>query len=168
MKNITIFVIFSNLAEDIRYVILRIGRYVKSKKQAFCLADIIRITRQFGGPESPRYLQEVCREEPVSGVSVGWADIYTSQLPGQYIDITDIPSGTYWLRSTTNPDKILEVSGGSSSAQAKIDINMGREDYTYYEKHLFLYAIVYQTDRRLTCAISYILSIVEVASQYIL
>jgi len=68
---------------------------VSSKKQAFCLVDVIRITRRHGGPETPYYLEEVCEESPVSGISVGWADIYTEGLPGQFIDITNVPNGVY-------------------------------------------------------------------------
>jgi lysyl oxidase len=38
------------------------------------------------------------------GISPGWGDIYTWDLPGQYIDVTNVPDGTYELVSRANPD----------------------------------------------------------------
>lgn len=43
----------------------------------------------------------------VQGISVGWIDIYGKYLPGQNIDITDIPDGTYWLESEVDPKKLV-------------------------------------------------------------
>jgi hypothetical protein len=37
------------------------------------------------------------------GLSVGWGDVYQWSLPGQYIDITDLPPGTYRLRAVADP-----------------------------------------------------------------
>jgi lysyl oxidase-like protein 2/3/4 len=37
------------------------------------------------------------------GISVGWADEYVFQLDGQWIDITDVASGSYVLEVETNP-----------------------------------------------------------------
>ncbi|MFO0631773.1 MAG: lysyl oxidase family protein [Nannocystaceae bacterium] len=36
------------------------------------------------------------------GISRGWADIYESALPCQWIDVTDVPAGDYTLRATVN------------------------------------------------------------------
>lgn len=96
---------------------------VKSAKQAFCLVDVLRITSKFGGPSNSYYLEEVCEESPISGISVGWADIYTANLPGQYIEITDIPDGIYWIRSIANPDGVLETLNGKTFTQLKVEIN---------------------------------------------
>jgi hypothetical protein len=37
------------------------------------------------------------------GLSVGWADIYSYYLPGQRLDVTGVPAGTYCLVSVANP-----------------------------------------------------------------
>lgn len=37
------------------------------------------------------------------GLSVGWADVYTYSLPGQRLDITGVPAGTYCFVSRANP-----------------------------------------------------------------
>jgi hypothetical protein len=39
---------------------------------------------------------------------VGWADIYDSGLPGQWIDVTGVAPGNYTLEVTVNPDHILD------------------------------------------------------------
>ena len=38
------------------------------------------------------------------GLSWGWMDIYGSDLPGQTIDVTDVPDGKYrlWVNVDTN------------------------------------------------------------------
>lgn len=98
-------------------------RVVKSKKQAFCMIDVVRISRVNGGPDSAQYLPEGCREARIEGISVGWADVYWKELPGQYIDITDIESGTYFIKSTSNPDRSLKELGRISSVKVKINID---------------------------------------------
>jgi hypothetical protein len=47
------------------------------------------------GPGVPEYM----------GISPGWGDVYTWDLPAQYIDITHgVPNGVYEVVSRTNPD----------------------------------------------------------------
>jgi hypothetical protein len=97
---------------------------VKSKKQAFCMIDVVRVSRRVGGPTSPQYFGDGCQEARIEGISVGWADVYWADLPGQYIDITDVDSGIYWVRSISNPEKLLkELDGNNSSVQIRIQIN---------------------------------------------
>jgi hypothetical protein len=38
------------------------------------------------------------------GLSVGWGDIYYSNLAGQYIDVTDIKDGRYRLLATADAE----------------------------------------------------------------
>ena len=45
----------------------------------------------------------------IQGLSVGWIDVYSKSLEGQNIDITDVPDGTYWLESYSDPNgNVLE------------------------------------------------------------
>jgi hypothetical protein len=47
------------------------------------------------------------------GISAGWGDIYTWDLPAQYIDISTVPDGTYEVVSSTNFDGKLQTSDRS-------------------------------------------------------
>src|SRR5207244_3699509 len=38
------------------------------------------------------------------GVAPGWGDVYTWDLPAQYIDISNVPDGVYEVVSRSNPD----------------------------------------------------------------
>ena len=53
------------------------------------------------GPTDNVYSHESCGErdddEVGMGLSVGWGDTYPSALPGQFIDVTDVPDGRYRL-----------------------------------------------------------------------
>jgi hypothetical protein len=50
------------------------------------------------------------RSEVVMGVSAGWRDIYGSWLPFQWVDISDTPPGSYWLRADADPDRVITES----------------------------------------------------------
>jgi hypothetical protein len=70
-------------------------------KQAFCAIDIERI-----GPNAsanPRFAD--CSTD--QGISSGWADVYNSGLPCQYIVIDSVPNGDYTLQSTTNAKHVV-------------------------------------------------------------
>lgn len=70
-------------------------------KQAFCAIDIERI-----GPNAsanPRFAN--CNTD--QGISSGWADVYSSGLPCQYIVIDSVPNGDYTLQSTTNAKHVV-------------------------------------------------------------
>ena len=56
------------------------------------------------GPGVPEYM----------GISPGWGDVYTWDLPAQYIDITNnVPDGVYEVVSRSNPDGALLTAGRS-------------------------------------------------------
>jgi PKD repeat protein len=58
----------------------------------------------------------------IQGLSVGWADIYHSSLPGQWIDVSGVPSGSYWLEIIADPDNHLAETNESNNT-ARILIN---------------------------------------------
>jgi hypothetical protein len=70
------------------------GVVVTGRKQSFCLSDNEQV--QPGFPSNAYS----CTNQ---GISRGWADVYDSDLPCQWIDITGVPSGTYTLRIILNP-----------------------------------------------------------------
>ena len=69
-------------------------------KVGFCLEDV-RAWRTDPPAPPVRYN---CDNQ---GIQSGWADVYSSGLPCQYIDITEVPAGDYVLRLTINPDRLL-------------------------------------------------------------
>ena len=63
----------------------------------------------------------------IQGLSVGWADIYSKDLPGQNIDITDVPDGVYWLEAVVDPDStILEARDNNNAS--RILVTLGNPD----------------------------------------
>ena len=38
----------------------------------------------------------------------GWADVYSSNLSGQWIDITGVPAGTYVLEIVMDPMNLID------------------------------------------------------------
>jgi hypothetical protein len=88
-----------------------------AQKVGFCLIDSQRI--ETNGPSSSEYpvpddnfcgQSEPNRSEVVMGVSAGWRDLYSAALPFQWVDITDTPPGTYWLRADADPDSVIAES----------------------------------------------------------
>ena len=62
----------------------------------------------------------------IQGISVGYSDIYSASLPDQWIDITDVADGTYWLSMTTDPDDVIqETDETNNDARIRIIINNG-------------------------------------------
>jgi len=72
---------------------------VRGRKQAFCLTDLRRYD---SFPLARPNGQFDC-----NGISRGWADIYGNGLACQYLDITNVPAGSYTLEITVNPDRVV-------------------------------------------------------------
>jgi hypothetical protein len=88
---------------------------VAGRKQAFCLEDFERWDPNAGRAKF------YCGNQ---GISAGWADVYGSHLDCQWLDITDVAPGTYWLRVTVNPEQILQESNyANNAAEALIVLN---------------------------------------------
>lgn len=68
-------------------------------KQAFCLMDYEPWTED--ARARPHYS---CERQ---GISAGWADTYGGYLACQWIDITDVPAGTYTVHATVNFESII-------------------------------------------------------------
>jgi hypothetical protein len=81
---------------------------VRDRKSGFCLADHYGIAPGMRhGP--PRFLGNCAQFHPEArsteeGTSVGYTDRYPANFHGQNLDITGVPTGTYWLVHRVNAD----------------------------------------------------------------
>jgi Lysyl oxidase len=50
------------------------------------------------------------------GISTGWRDVYERTLPFQYIDVSNLQPGHYWLRSQVDPDGLIRESNDTNAA----------------------------------------------------
>ena len=84
---------------------------VTGHKQGFCLLD------SNGLCANPVY---TCGNQ---GLSAGCADIYHASLGCQYLDVTDVPSGSYRLRVTIDPfGRIPELSEANNVVEQVVTI----------------------------------------------
>jgi hypothetical protein len=114
----------------------------QSRKVGFCTIDVDYFSFGTAHPGGPRtYSFPTCNVPnaydsrtdgpygPTSppeymGISAGWADIYTWDLPAQYIDITTgVPDGVYEIVSRSNPDGgILTSDRGSETGVTCVEL----------------------------------------------
>jgi hypothetical protein len=69
-------------------------------------------TSLLDAPATPQYTSSY---GPYLGISVGWADVYSRFLPGQWIDVTDLPDGQYWLETEIDPFDLLQESDDTNN-----------------------------------------------------
>jgi hypothetical protein len=62
--------------------------------------------------------------DQVQGISVGWADVYRRNLADQWIDVTGVAAGTYWLESVVDPENTILESNESNNV-VRIKITLG-------------------------------------------
>jgi len=88
-------------------------------KQAFCLIDLELVDPTLG-VDGPKY---TCLYQ---GITKGWADIYDSYLDCQWIDITGVPPGHYFLDVHINPAGVVhELDYSNNEARVPVEINSG-------------------------------------------
>lgn len=93
----------------------------EGQKTSFCILDL-----QVHDTSNPYYnsagFYRNCGST-VQGLTPGWADIYSKSLPDQWVDITDIPDGTYWLEAEVDPDdNLLESNETNNIGRVKVTI----------------------------------------------
>lgn len=78
-------------------------------KFSYCIEDVTRVNPMLpGSPESQAYQ---CGDgNAPQGLSVGWGDLYEATLDCQWVDITGVAPGNYYLEIAANPDRKLPES----------------------------------------------------------
>jgi len=91
-------------------------------KITFCIMDTSSV--QSSLEHSTGRIYKTCGgQNDTQGLSVGWADTYTWNLPGQSLDVTNVPTGTYYLVSTADPDNLFaETNDANNTAAVKVSI----------------------------------------------
>jgi hypothetical protein len=83
------------------------ARVAGGAKQSFCLLDLVVHDASNPGFRRPGFYT-TCGAD-FQGITPGWSDLYNFSLPGQWVDITGLPPGVYWLEATADPDdRVLE------------------------------------------------------------
>jgi hypothetical protein len=59
----------------------------------------------------------------MQGISVGWADVYSSTLADQWIDITNVKPGKYWLEVVADPRNRIHESNEKNNT-TRILVNL--------------------------------------------
>lgn len=92
----------------------RAGKVGDSSKVGFCLVDTEQVEEthdQFYGLERFDYCNE---DDPAAtelrmGITPGWRDAYDASITLQWVDVSDVQPGRYWVGAVTDPlDEILE------------------------------------------------------------
>ena len=82
-------------------------------KVGFCLLDFY--------PWDPNAAPGYVFDCDYQGIQRGWADIYISALPCQWIDITGLPGGTYILELEVDPQNVIaEADEGNNVTQVLV------------------------------------------------
>jgi hypothetical protein len=106
-----------------------VGRAVASSdKVSFCIIDGFRERPELpGSPRSSHYVG--CDVDSISGISVGWADVYGAHVPGQELDVTGLEEGRYCLVQRADPsDKLDERREYNNRRRTGIMLRASSED----------------------------------------
>jgi hypothetical protein len=93
----------------------------EGEKTSFCLMDL-----GVHDPSLPNFDPDGQFFEcatTVQGISVGWYDVYGKHLDGQWIDITDVAPGEYWLEAEVDPEgHVLETDETNNVKRVRLTI----------------------------------------------
>ena len=100
----------------------------RDAKVGFCFFDTNAYNLGLpGAPSSRQYFQSGCGTGSTltmtNGISVGWLDLYPWNIAFQWINITGLPAGEYFLKYTVDPNhEFLEKVEGNNCTWARIRI----------------------------------------------
>jgi len=90
-------------------------------KTSFCLTDSDQWPTTL--PNTSADGNYFACEDKMQGISVGWADVYDSHLPDQWIDVTNVKPAKYWLEVVADPHNRIRESNEKNNI-ARIMINL--------------------------------------------
>ncbi len=120
-----------HLRAAVRYALYDSAKSVEvapSQKVGFCLADSVHVDAF--GPASIVYSQSensplgfCMRNKPTApqvlmGVSSGWRDNYPASVAFQWVDVSDVRPGSYWLAASSDPGNVVIESSESNNGAA--------------------------------------------------
>jgi hypothetical protein len=118
-----------------RYELRRAGNYklvAPDEKTGFCLGDRYDTDTAStlpAEPAQPVYTGYCGRRQTellsvAEGISVGYGDVYFANLEGQFVDVTGVPAGQYYLVHRVNADrKLLESDYSNDAASLLIELS---------------------------------------------
>jgi len=90
-------------------------------KTSFCLTDSDQWPATL--PNASADGDYFACDAKMQGISVGWADVYSFTLPDQWIDITNVKPGKYWLEVIADPHNRIRESNEKNNT-ARILVNL--------------------------------------------
>lgn len=100
----------------------RTAEVAPGQKVGFCLEDSQR--RETTGPAQSVYINSnFCHQNnPTAssitmGVSAGWRDRYGANLALQWVDVSDVQPGTYWLAAEIDTDGVIEEADETNNTR---------------------------------------------------
>lgn len=96
-----------------------------SEKVSFCLTDVLAADPP-ERPDGALFLDLKPFDCGVTeqGINSGFADYYGSELPDQWLDVTGLPSGRYWVRFTVDPQqRLLESDRSNNVATFEVELD---------------------------------------------
>jgi hypothetical protein len=99
-----------------------VGKVLKGgSKLSFCLTDSDEYNLDL--PNASASGEYFACDAKKQGISVGWADVYSSTLADQWIDITNVKPGKYWLEVVADPhNHIVESNEKNNSARILVNL----------------------------------------------
>lgn len=112
-----------------RYILRSVGDTTvvsRAPKVSFCVRDSLPYDPDVPGhPPTPHYGE--CQRNTITGLSVGWGDLYGASLAGQELSLAGLPNGRYCLTSIADPrDSIDESNEANNAASALLRIQARR------------------------------------------
>jgi len=90
-------------------------------KISYALVDSTAYNTSLPGAPPSRHYDST--NDPLLGISVGWADIYSRTTHGQWADATGLPSGQYWLEVIADPYNRIQESNETNNT-TRILVNL--------------------------------------------
>ncbi|MBI5202613.1 MAG: hypothetical protein HY925_13565, partial [Elusimicrobia bacterium] len=108
------------------------GIIAASPKIGFAMWDVTSYDLRLpNAPGEPVYNRPDGPTRPPQGISVGWADIYAWNLDEQWIDVTGLPDGDYWLENLMDPqNRLTEKTHGNNDTLLKF--RMIRDNIAFF------------------------------------